>query len=93
MATQRKQRLREWMRQNSYTVRKLADDLGVVERMARQYLSAETISTKRHTQFVVLGFPQDLLPQAMDKKPGPKPLTPDFPGLRSKQQPTQSATA
>lgn len=90
MATNRKQRLREWMRQKHYTIRKLADDLGVVERMARQYLSAETISTKRHTQLVVLGFPQDLLPQPLDKKPGPKPLTPDYPGLRSEQHPAQA---
>ena len=90
MATQRKQRLREWMRQKHYTIRKLADDLGVVERMARQYLSAETISTKRHTQLVVLGFPQDLLPQPLDKKPGPKPLSPDYPGLRENSQPVQA---
>lgn len=93
MATQRKQRLREWMRQKHYTIRQLANDLGVVESTVRFILASDTIPTSRHTQLIVLGFPLDLLPQAVDKKPGPKPLTPDYPGLRSKQQPTQSATA
>ena len=92
MATKRQKRLRLWMEEHGITVKQLAKDLGVAVRMARQYLSAETIPTIRHTQFTVLGFPLDLLPQPLDKKPGPKPLTPDYPGLREKSQPTQSAT-
>ena len=90
MATKRQQRLRDWMEQHNITVTQLAKDLGVAQRMVRQYISAETIPTVRHTQFVVLGFPLDLLPQPLDKKPGPKPLTPDYPGLRENSQPTQA---
>ena len=90
MATKRQQRLRNWMEQHNITVKQLAKDLGVAVRMARQYISAETIPTTRHTQLVVLGFPLDLLPQPLDKKPGPKPLTPDYPGLRENSQPAQA---
>lgn len=93
MATKRQQRLRDWMEQHNITVTQLAKDLGVAQRMVRQYISAETIPTVRHTQFVVLGFPLDLLPQPLDKKPGPQKRTPDYPGLRENSQPTQSATA
>lgn len=92
MATKRQKLLRSWMDDHEITVSQLAKDLGVAVRMARQYISAETIPTIRHTQFVVLGFPLDLLPQAVDKKPGPQKRTPDYPGLREKAQP-QRVTA
>lgn len=90
MATKRQKLLRLWMDDHKITVTQLAKDLGVAVRMARQYISAETIPTMRHTQLVVLGFPQDLLPQPLDKKPGPQKRTPDYPGLRSEQQPAQA---
>ena len=90
MATKRQQRLRNWMEQHNITVNQLAKDLGVAVRMARQYISAETIPTMRHTQLVVLGFPLDLLPQPLDKKPGPQKRTPDYPGLRKNSQSAQA---
>lgn len=90
MATKRQKRLRLWMEEHEITVKQLAKDLGVAVRMARQYISAETIPTIRHTQLVVLGFPLDLLPQAVDKKPGPQKRTPDYPGLRENEQPAQA---
>lgn len=93
MATNRQERLRLWMEDHEITVKQLAADIGVAKSMARQYLSAETIPTARHMQLVVLGFPLDLLPQPLDKKPGPQKRTPDYPGLRENSQPTQAATA
>lgn len=90
MATKRRARLQKWLKQHNITYAALAIRLDLSESGVRYLLAAETIPTQRHSEFVNLGFPLDVLPKPIDRKGGRKRLVPDFPGLR---QEAQSATA
>ena len=77
----RPEQLREWLRAHDITLAALGKALGVSETRARELIVADTIPTWLHTRASALGVPTELLPQALDKKRGPKPKVPRFPGL------------
>lgn len=82
MATKRHARLQKWLKQHNITYAALALQLGLSESGVRHLLFAETIPTQRHNELMALGFPVDMMPRPLDRKPGRKRLVPDFPGLR-----------
>lgn len=77
----RPKRLRKWLRAHDITLAALGRELGVSETRARELIFIETMPTLLHARATALGIPAELLPQALDKKPGPKPKVPRFPGL------------
>ena len=77
--------LREWMSSHDITFKAVGEHLDVTGNGARTLLHRNTIPTKRHEQLRSLGFPHDLLPEPCDKKTGPRPKTPFFPGLMAVQ--------
>lgn len=84
MASQRSPRpesLRKWLRAHDITLAALGKALGVSDTRARELIVADTIPTWLHARASALGIPVELLPPALDKKRGPKPKVPRFPGL------------
>lgn len=79
--TPRQQGLRQWMRDHDITFPALAAALGLSLSRTKRLIHDEHISTDVHRRLLVLGVPTELLPQALDKKRGPKPKVPRFPGL------------
>lgn len=77
----RPESLRKWLRAHDITLAALGRALGVSETRARELIVADTIPTWLHARASVLGIPLELLPPALDKKRGPKPKVPRFPGL------------
>ena len=77
----RPKRLRKWLRAHDITLAALGRELGVSETRARELIFIETMPTLLHARATALGIPAELLPRALDKKPGPKPKVPRFPGL------------
>lgn len=76
----RPERLRRWLHAHDITFAALARALGVSETRAREVIVADTIPTRLHARASDLGVPAELLPPALDKKRGPKPKIPRFPG-------------
>jgi len=66
----------------------LGEKLGTSGAAVNKMLRGETMPTKRHQECLVLGFPQDLLPQPYDTGPGrvAGKAAPFFPGLASAEQ-------
>jgi len=85
MATARSKRLVDWVKKNR-NITALAADIGLSESGLRRLLIADTIPTRRHLQFVQQGFPESLLPKAVDIKPGKKTIIPQ----RENSQPAQA---
>lgn len=81
----RTERLRRWMSEHNITDRSLAEVLGLTRARITSMLNQETIPSQHHSTFLQLGFPADILPQPFDKKPGPRPKKPHFPGLAAAQ--------
>lgn len=77
----RPKRLRKWLHAHDITLAALGKALGVSETRARELIFVETMPTLLHARARALGIPMELLPRALDKKPGPKPKVPRFPGL------------
>lgn len=71
--------LREWMENKDITVRSLAERLQISVATASTLLRGETMPVKRHEALQHLGFPVDLLPAPLDRKPGRPAKIPRFP--------------
>ena len=71
--------LREWMESRDITVRSVASRLNVSVATASTLLRGETMPVNRHEALTVLGFPADLLPIPLDRKPGRPAKIPRFP--------------
>lgn len=80
MESTRVTRLRQWMFGQDITYRAVAERMGVSLSTVGKLLKAAEIPLARHSQFLQLGFPVDLLPIPMDKKTGPKVKVPKFLG-------------
>ena len=80
--TPRQQRLLNWLCAHDITFTALGRALGVSATTARTLVVADTISTWLYDRCFSLGLPVDLLPEAIDRKPGPKPKIPRFPERR-----------
>lgn len=71
--------LREWMDKQDITVRSIADRLNISVATASTLLRGETMPVQRHEALQHLGFPADLLPAPLDRKPGRPAKIPRFP--------------
>lgn len=71
----RQEALRVWMGRNGTTFTSMGGSLGISANAVSKLCDNETMPTHRHRQLLELGVPEDLLPQAVDIKPGPKPRT------------------
>lgn len=69
----RQERLRLWMHRNSLTFAALGRQLDLTGNAISKLCSQATMPTRRHAELIALGVPDELLPQALDIKPGPKP--------------------
>lgn len=78
--TPRQRRLRDWLRAHDITIAALGRALGVSSSRAGELLVAETMPTWLYARCFSLGLPADLLPEPLDRKRGPKPKIPRFPG-------------
>ena len=72
-------RMKEWMRAHTVTYRAVGDCLGLTDRMAWILLNRPTIPTARRKQMLAMGFPESLLPVALDKPMGRPRVQPQFP--------------
>lgn len=79
MQETRIERLREWMRERDITNRAVAEKIGVALSSVHRFLNSEDIPTRHHAELLRLGFPVDLLPMPLDRKPGRKKLEARFP--------------
>lgn len=81
----RAERMRRWMSEYDITDRSIAEVLGITRARVTIMLNQETMPAKHHKAFLQLGFPAELLPRPLDKKPGPRPKTARFPGLSAQE--------
>lgn len=72
----RQERLHLWMRRLGHTYKAWGRLVGVSGHALSKLCGQETMPVHRHAQLRELGVPVDLLPKALDIKPGPKPRTP-----------------
>ncbi|WP_300806856.1 hypothetical protein [uncultured Desulfovibrio sp.] len=79
--TPRQQELRQWLLDHDVTYPALGAALGLSLSRTKRLIRDEYISTDIHGRLRALGIPAELLPPALDKKRGPKPKVPRFPGL------------
>ena len=74
----RTERMRQWMAKNEITDLKRS-------RVTRM-LNEETMPTEHYNACLELGIPADILPIPFNKKRGPRPKEPRFPGLLEPHQ-------
>lgn len=79
MESMRKNRLRQWMIERDITYLAVAKQIDVSLSTASRLLNGESMPVKKHEKLLKLGFPAELLPMPLDKKPGPKAREPRFP--------------
>ena len=79
--TPRQQGLRQWLLDHDITYPALGAALGLSLSRTKRLIRDEYVSTNIHGRLQALGIPLELLPPALDKKRGPKPKVPRFPGL------------
>lgn len=63
-----------WLKRNQCTLSMLAKAAGVSVSVLSRTLRSPTMPTARHGALVAFGVPSELLPEPVDKKPGPKPV-------------------
>lgn len=80
--TPRQHALRQWMRDRDITWAALAAALGLSLSRTKEIVREDYVSTNVHARLWALGLPADLLPEARDRKRGPKPKIPRFPERR-----------
>lgn len=73
----RQEALRVWMHRNGLTFTEMARRMDVTSNLVSKLCDQETMPVHRHMQLLGMGVPVELLPQALDIKPGPKPRTVD----------------
>lgn len=86
----RERRLRAWMLEHDITNRALAERLGVTPQRVGAMVRNDTMPTLLHAKCVSLGFPVELLPEAVDLSSGPKPRVPLFPALMNEAEAQQA---
>lgn len=69
----RQERLDIWMRRGGVTFVRLGEICGVHANCAAKLLRQETLPVRHHAALLAAGVPLELLPEALDQKPGPKP--------------------
>lgn len=69
----RQERLTVWMRRNDVTFTSLADGYELHFSQLARLCGQETMPTRHHAYLVGQSIPVELLPLALDQKPGPKP--------------------
>jgi len=62
-----------WMRRTGFTFVRLGEICGIHANCVTQHLRAETMPVRHHAALLAAGVPLELLPLALDQKPGPKP--------------------
>ncbi len=72
-ALSRQESLRVWMMRNGISYASIGRKIFVSGPNVGRLLMGETIPPHRHQQFLELGFPSELLPAPLYRKPGPKP--------------------
>lgn len=71
----RQEALRVWMGRNGLTFAEMARRMDVTSNNVSKLCDQDTMPVHRHEQLLGMGVPAELLPEAMDLKPGPKPKT------------------
>ncbi len=67
-------KLKAWMGMHHITQAKLAAYLGMcVQRVCKDVVNSDAVPSRRVEQLRILGVPEELLPQARDRRPGRKP--------------------
>ena len=75
----RDEKLQIWLRRNGKTYMELAFVAGVKKAAFSLRLSEGNLTSEQHRRLVEYGVPAEILPPAIDKKPGPKPkFNPDL---------------
>ena len=69
----REEKLRAFMAIKKVTLVHLAKEMDISPNAVKYLLFNKTMPTRRHKELLDIGFPEDLLPPAEDRKMGPKP--------------------
>lgn len=62
-----------WLKRNGYTMTNLAKVAGVTVSALSRTLRNPTMPVAQHQALVDFGVPPELLPQPLDRRPGPRP--------------------
>ncbi len=71
----RQEALRVWMARNNLTFTEMGRRMDVTANNVSKQCDQDTMPVHRHEQLREMGVPEELLPVALDLKPGPKPRT------------------
>lgn len=77
------EQLRAWMKERDITHRAIAERIGVAVSSVHRILTSEDMPARHHAELLRLGFPGELLPPPLDRKPGRKKLEARFPAQAS----------
>lgn len=80
-ATERYDRLLDWMGERKITFDDLGRKIGKGSSSARYALINETVAPEIHEILLQMNVPQDLLPKPCKRRRGPSKRQPRFPGL------------
>jgi len=69
----RQELVRLWLDRSGNSFRGLGEAMGIAGVSVARLCDGETIPTARRRQLLALGMPDELLPPAVDQKPGRKP--------------------
>ncbi len=69
----REEKLRAFMAIKGVTLASLAQKMNISSNAVKYLLFNKTIPTRRYRELIDIGFPEDVLPPAEDRKSGPKP--------------------
>lgn len=79
--TARYEQLKAWLEGYNITQQAIADKLNIRQQAVYLLLSGETMPTGHHAKLIALGFPENLLPMALDKPKGRPAKEPRWPAL------------
>lgn len=65
-----------WLKRTGNTLRSLAEVAGISLSTMSNHMRNATMPSRQYEALVAYGVPEEVLPDPLDRKPGPKPKTP-----------------
>lgn len=69
----RNEKLKLWLKLRGKTLRSIAQEVGLSLSTVALHCTHDTMPTRLYQHFIDLGVDPELLPEPLDRRPGPKP--------------------
>ena len=69
----RNEKLKLWLKIQNKSLRSIAQKVGLSQSTVAQHCANDTMPTRLYQHFISLGADPELLPEPLDRRPGPKP--------------------